>query len=164
MDDPSLGETRNDRLAPPCPEAGDNAEIQFTLLAAFHVHSGCVVIASDPVPPSAPIIGGEASDTTHFTGFGPVLTVADVSQLETSVAAMTTRTAGFTASPAEQDAFQRLQFRLVCTLSACITEGRANHLTRDDELDSSVLLTAFSRVVGGDRKARPVTLRRDAVL
>lgn len=71
----------------PCPDAGDNPEIQLAFVEASHVHSGCVVIASEPVPPPASIIGGDASDTMHFTGFGPVvLTVDDVSQPETSTA------------------------------------------------------------------------------
>jgi hypothetical protein len=110
-----LGRTRNDRFAAPCPEAGDNPEIQFTLLVASQRHSGCVVIASDPLPPSAPIVGGEAIDTTHFTGFGPVLMVEDVPHPEAIVAAMSTRSADFTASPAQQEAFQSPPFRLVCS-------------------------------------------------
>jgi hypothetical protein len=115
IDDPSFGDTRKDRFAAPCPEAGDNAEIQFTLVVASHLHSGCVAIASEPEPPSAPIIGGEASETTHFTGFGPVLMVEDVSQPETIAAAIKTNPAAFTAPPAEQEAFQRPHLWLVCS-------------------------------------------------
>jgi hypothetical protein len=96
-DAPSLGATRNDRLAAPCPDVGDNDEIQFALVPASHLHSGCVEIASDPVPPTASIVAGAVSETTHFTGLGPVLIVEDVSQLETIAAATRSRTAGFTS-------------------------------------------------------------------
>jgi hypothetical protein len=58
-----LAATRNDTFAVPCPEAGDNAEIQFTFVEASHAHSGCVVTASDPAPPLASIIAGVVSVT-----------------------------------------------------------------------------------------------------
>jgi len=47
----------------PCPEAGDNAEIQFTELVAVHAHSGCAVTAKLPEPPAASIIVVEPNDT-----------------------------------------------------------------------------------------------------
>src|SRR5262245_40470841 len=90
---PSLANTLNDTSAGPWPLAGDNAVIQPTLLDASHAHSRCVVTLSEPVPPTASIIGGVFSTTTHFTGFGPELTVEDVSQLETNSAASRTRAA-----------------------------------------------------------------------
>ena len=37
----------------------------------------------EPLPPVASIIGGTPSDTIHFTGFGPVLTVEDDSHPDT---------------------------------------------------------------------------------
>jgi hypothetical protein len=71
-DPPSLAATRNSTLLVPCPEAGDNAEIQFTELVAVHAHSGCAVIENEAAPPLASTIGGAASETWHFTGSGPV--------------------------------------------------------------------------------------------
>jgi hypothetical protein len=61
--DPSLAATRNDTLAVPCPDAGTNAEIQFTLVEASHAHSGCVLIDTEADPPPASISGGAVSDT-----------------------------------------------------------------------------------------------------
>jgi hypothetical protein len=62
-DVPSFAATRNDTLAVPCPDGGDNAEIQLTLVDASQPHSGCVVTASAPEPPPASNIGGAASAT-----------------------------------------------------------------------------------------------------
>jgi hypothetical protein len=90
---PSLADTLNDTSAGPWPLAGDNAEIQPTLLDASHAHSRCVVMLSEPVPPTASIIGGVFSATTHLTGFGPELTVEDVSQPETKSSASRARAA-----------------------------------------------------------------------
>jgi hypothetical protein len=92
-ENPSLADTLNDTSAGPCPLAGDNAEIQPTLLDASQAHSRWVVMLSEPVPPTASIIGGAFSATMHLTGFGPALTVEDVSQPETNSAASRTRAA-----------------------------------------------------------------------
>ena len=86
MDDPSLAATRKDTSAEPCPDAGVNAEIQLTFVDASHAHSGCVKMLREPVAPTASIIGGAPSDTTHLTGLGLVLTVEDVSHPDTSSA------------------------------------------------------------------------------
>jgi hypothetical protein len=61
--EPSFAATRNDTVAVPCPDAGENAVIQVTLLATSHAHSGCVVMASDPDPPADSIVPGAARDT-----------------------------------------------------------------------------------------------------
>jgi len=89
----SLAATRNDRVADPCPDVGDSAEIQSVVVAASHTHSRCVVTASDPAPPVASSAGGEANVTPHFTGFGPWLIVEEVSQPERSRPVTTIATA-----------------------------------------------------------------------
>jgi hypothetical protein len=87
VDDPSWGATRKDTSAVPCPVVGANAVIQSTLVDTSHAHSGCVVMVRVPLPPTASIMGVAPSDTTHLTGFGPVLTDEDVSHPDTSEAA-----------------------------------------------------------------------------
>jgi hypothetical protein len=52
---PSLAEARNDTLPVPCPEAGDNPEIQLALVDAVQAHSGSVVTVIELVPPAASI-------------------------------------------------------------------------------------------------------------
>jgi hypothetical protein len=105
-------------LTAPCPDAGVRAEIQFALEEASHVHSGWVVIASEPAPPPASTTTGEASDTWHFTGSGLALTVEEVSQPAAAAAATTRRnvaacfTAGLNSTaPREQELFQRFPDR-----------------------------------------------------
>lgn len=77
-DDSSLGATRNDTFAVPCPDEGANAKIQSTFVDTSHAHSRCVVMLRVPLPPLASIIGGALSETTHLTLSGPVVTVEDV--------------------------------------------------------------------------------------
>src|SRR5262245_61075041 len=90
----SLAATLKDTVAMPCPDAGDNAKIQPTFVDASQVHSGCVVTASEPVPPAASIIGTGARVIEHLTGFGPVESVDDpVSQAEINAAATLNRIA-----------------------------------------------------------------------
>ena len=60
---PSLAATRNVTLPLPCPDAGDNPEIQLADVDASHAHSGCAVTAKLPEPPAASIIVVEPSDT-----------------------------------------------------------------------------------------------------
>jgi hypothetical protein len=63
-DVPSLGVTRNVTSPLPCPDVGDNDEIQLADVEASHAHSGCAVTRKLPVPPSASIIiAVEPNDT-----------------------------------------------------------------------------------------------------
>ena len=88
-----MDDTRNDTSPAPWPDAGDTSVIQLTIVDACHMHSGCVVIANAPGPPSGPIIAGEPTDTRHFTGLGFALIVETVSQLENMAATRHTATA-----------------------------------------------------------------------
>ena len=70
--------TRNSIWPLPCPEAGDNPEIQLTSAAAVHEHSGCVLTLTalvSPLPSS--VVSLSDSDTPHLIGDGPVDTVAE---------------------------------------------------------------------------------------
>ena len=92
-DDPSLGVTRNSTSPLPCPEAGDNPEIQFTALDTVHAHSGCVAIDNLAAPPPASTTEGFASDTPHLTGPGPVpVTVVVEDALQPAVTAAANKT------------------------------------------------------------------------
>src|SRR5512138_22026 len=78
----SLVATRNVTFPLPCPEPGVNAEIHAADEEAVQAHSGCVVTATVPLPPSGPMVPGSLSDTSHFgvvTASGLVDTVEDVS-------------------------------------------------------------------------------------
>jgi hypothetical protein len=89
----SLGVTRNSTLPLPCPEAGDNPEIQFTALDTVHAHSGCVAIDNLAGPPPASTTDGFVSDTPHLTDSGPVpVTVVVEDALQPAVTAAATRT------------------------------------------------------------------------
>ena len=93
-DAPSLAATRNSTLPLPCPEAGDNPEIQGAALEASHAHSGCVVTENLAAPPLASTANGLASDTWHLTGSGPIgVVVEDALQPPLTVAATRTTAA-----------------------------------------------------------------------
>jgi hypothetical protein len=73
-----LAVTRNCICPLPCPDAGDNPEIQLTSDAAVQEHSGCVFTLIELVPPlpsSVALLSD--SDTPHLIGDGPVDTVAE---------------------------------------------------------------------------------------
>jgi hypothetical protein len=53
-------------------------EIQFTVLDAFHEHSGCAVIFTVPDPPDASINGGVVNPISHFADEGLTATVSVV--------------------------------------------------------------------------------------
>jgi hypothetical protein len=70
-----FGATRNSTVPGPCPEAGDSPESQSAEVDASQGHSGVVVTASVPVPPSAAMFwDGIANVTWHLTGVGVVAT------------------------------------------------------------------------------------------
>jgi len=59
----------------PCPEAGDSPESQSADAVASQGHSGAVVTASVPVPPSAAMFWDDIANVTwHLTGVGVVAT------------------------------------------------------------------------------------------
>ena len=142
-DDPSLGVTRNSTSPLPCPEAGDNPEIQFTALDTVHPHSGCVAIDNLAAPPPASTTDGFASDTGHLTGSGPVpVTIVVEDALQPAVTAAATRT------------------------TATSRDGR--RLTRTT-FDAGLRIIADFRQFGDQscgprsRRARAIPLRRDLV-
>jgi hypothetical protein len=58
-----LGATPKSTSREPCPDAGDNPEIQFADVVTSHAHSGCVVTENLLAPPAASIAGGVVNET-----------------------------------------------------------------------------------------------------
>jgi hypothetical protein len=79
--EPSFAATRYARSPPPWPETGEMLEIQFTVLEAFHAHSGCAVTLTEPDPPPASIIGGVVAVSSHFADVGLTATVSVVDEV-----------------------------------------------------------------------------------
>jgi len=73
----------------PCPDAGDRSAIHCAPdTDAVQPHSGLVVTATDPAPPSAPIDTTEPDTATwHLTGVGPDATFEDSQPVRTAMAA-----------------------------------------------------------------------------
>src|SRR5687768_6984842 len=83
-----FGATRNSTVPGPWPDAGDRPETHSAEVDTSQGHSGDVVTARVPVPPSAPMLGdGVANATWHFTGVGVVATAELELQPATSAAA-----------------------------------------------------------------------------
>jgi hypothetical protein len=64
VDGRGLGAARNSIVLEPCPEAGDSPESQLTAVDTSHGHSGVVVTATAPDPPSGPMLGDDTASAT----------------------------------------------------------------------------------------------------
>jgi hypothetical protein len=121
-----LAATRNSTSLLPCPEIGDNPEIQLTALDAVQAHSGCVDTANLPAPPPASTIGGAANVTWHLTGSGPlgvVVMVEDVLQPAVSAAAIRP-----IAVPSNEQRFTRTRFVASLRIIADFRRSLANRV------------------------------------